>query len=40
MKFHDGAIYDGPYIHEACLDLKGSVPPGEIASGVRRANEE
>eukprot|EP00903_Cladosiphon_okamuranus_P009107 g8702.t2 len=27
IKFHDGAVYDGPYVPENCLDLKGSVPP-------------
>ncbi|CAN0425981.1 unnamed protein product, partial [Hapterophycus canaliculatus] len=26
IKYHDGAVYDGPYVLEACLDLKGSVP--------------
>lgn len=29
IKFHDGAVYDGPYVSEACLDLKGTVPSGE-----------
>lgn len=29
IKFHDGAVYDGPYVLEACLNFKGSVPPGE-----------
>lgn len=29
IKYHDGAVYDGPYVSEACLDLKGTVPTGE-----------
>lgn len=29
IKYHDGAVYDGPYVLEACLDLKGGVPVGE-----------
>ncbi|CAM9696552.1 unnamed protein product, partial [Ectocarpus sp. 12 AP-2014] len=27
LKFHDGAVYDGPYVLEACLSLRGSIPP-------------
>lgn len=30
IKYHDGAVYDGPYILEACLSVKGTVSPGEI----------
>lgn len=30
IKFHDGAVYDGPYVLEACLNLKGGIPSGKV----------
>lgn len=36
IKFHDGAVYDGPYVLEACLSLRGSIPPGERGLALKR----
>lgn len=27
IKYHDGAVYDGPYVAEACLNSNGHIPP-------------
>lgn len=40
IKFHDGAVYDGPYVLETCLSVKGSVPPGEKALYVVRRHSQ
>lgn len=29
IKYHDDAVYDGPYVPELCLDSRGRVPFGE-----------
>lgn len=40
IKFHDGAVYDGPYVLEACLSLRGSIPPGERGLVLKRKEDD